>query len=128
MSGKNKTAVSMIAGLAVVTAAAGVLLVRFGADHIATGIGGGIAVAYLGLLTYYLLVPRPGGRVKNFFRGYLPGALLRYVIMIGAFCAVVFRLRINAVGVLVGTFAGMMTATIISLFKMRRTPSRPPEE
>ena len=34
-------------------------------------------------------------------------------------CAVVFWLKINAVGVLVGAFAGMMTATFISLNKMR---------
>lgn len=122
MNGKNNTAVNLAAGFAVVLAAAGVLLWRLGAAHLVTGIVWGIVVAHLGLLMYYILVPRPGGTTIKFFRGYLPGALLRYVIMISAFCAVVFWLRINAVGVLLGAFVGMMTATFISLNRMRRPP------
>ena len=122
MKRKNNTAVNLPAGFAVLLAAAGVLLWRLGAAHLVTGIVWGILVAHLGLLMYFILVPRPDGTNIKFFRKYLPGALLRYVIMISAFCVVVFWLRINAVGVLIGTFAGMMTATFISLNRMRRPP------
>ncbi|MGA2506613.1 MAG: hypothetical protein ABSF80_03960 [Chitinispirillaceae bacterium] len=119
MNGKNKIPARLSAGFAIVMLAAIVLLRRPGAAHVVTGIVWGMVVALLGLLIYYIVIPRPGVQVKSFIRGYLPGALLRYVIMICAFCAVVFWLKINAVGVLLGAFAGMMTATFISLNKMR---------
>ncbi len=127
MSGTNKTIPRLWAGFAVIMAAAGVLLWRLGAAHFITGIAGGIAVAYLGLLMYYLLIPRPGSKPITFIRGYIPGALLRYIIMIGAFCAVVFVLRINAIGVLLGIFLGMMVSTFISLNHLRQSPHKHPE-
>ena len=116
MNGKNKIPARLWAGFAIVMLAAVVMLQRPGAAHIVTGIVWGIVVAHLGVLIYYMMATRSGVKV----RGYLPGALLRNVIMIGAFCAVVFWLKINAGGVLLGAFAGMMTATFVSLNKMRR--------
>jgi hypothetical protein len=118
----------LLTGFVAVLVAAGVLLWRLSAANLMTGAVWGLGVAYTGVLLYYALIPRPGAGRVSFFRGYLPGALVRYVIMISAFCAVVFWLKINALGVLLGTFAGMMAATFVSLNKMRQTKSKPVAE
>jgi len=127
MNRNNRVLPGLLTGFAAVMAAAGVLLWRLTAANILTGAVWGVGVAYTGVLLYYALIPRPGKGTVSFFRGYLPGAVLRYVIMVGAFCAVVFGLKINALGVLMGTFAGMMAATFVSLNKMRQTKSTLPE-
>jgi hypothetical protein len=130
MSGKD-TGITLVAGFVLTVAAAAALLLvpRFGEAHLVTGIVCGLGVAYLGFLLYYFLLPRPGekGTGIPFLRGYLPGAALRYVIMIGAFCAVVFLLQVHAIGVLIGTFIGMMASTFVTLNKMRVPPPKSPE-
>jgi hypothetical protein len=127
MNRNNSMVPGLLTGFAAIMATAGVLLWRLTAANIVTGVVWGVGVAYAGVLVYYALIPRPGRGTGSFFRGYLPGALLRYVIMIGAFSVVVFWLKINALGVLIGTFGGMMAATFVSLNKMRQTKSTFPE-
>jgi len=122
----NNTAAALFAGFVPIAGGAAAILITLGKDSPVTGIIWGIGVAYVGFLLYVLFIPRPGKQF-SFAKNYLPGAVARYVVMIGAFCVVVFVLKIHGLSVLAGIFAGMMTATIISLFKMRRTPSQPPE-
>jgi hypothetical protein len=98
----------------------------FGARHFLTGAAAGLGIANLAFLLYFLLLPRSDGKQMSFVRSYLPGAAARYVVLIGAFCAMIFWLKMEALGVLVGAFAGMMAATFISLVKMRRTATRSP--
>jgi hypothetical protein len=125
MSASGKAAARYITGFAVVVGIAASMMVipGLGRANLFTGIMSGIAVAYLGFLLLYFLFPRPAekGERGSFFQGYIIGAVLRYAIMISAFCGVVFGLHINPIGVLIGAFAGMMTSTFISLNKMRQT-------
>jgi hypothetical protein len=117
----------LILGMVVAAIAAAVLCAAFGRAHLATGTVMGICIAYLGFLLYMLLMPRSGGKGFSFVKNYLPGAAVRYAVMIGAFCAVVFWLRINTLGVLLGTFIGMMVSTFVSLSSMRQAATKPPE-
>jgi hypothetical protein len=121
-----KITVPLILGIVIVALAAAALYSVLGANHLATGATAGIGIAYLGFLLYFFLMPRPGKEGFSFFKSYLPGAAVRYVVMIGAFCAMVFLLRINTLGVLRGTFIGMMISTFVSLDGMRRA-NKPPE-
>jgi hypothetical protein len=124
----GKTGVPFILGF-IVTAAITAVLYRapaFGAQHVVTGIAAGAGVAYLGFILYFFLMPRPDEKGFSFFKSYLPGVVARYVVLIGAFCAVIFWLKIEATGVLVGAFAGMMAAAFVSLVKMRRTAKKSP--
>ena len=121
-----KITVPLILGLVIVAIAAAALYSVLGADHMATGTVAGIGIAYLGFLLYFILMPRPGKNGFSFFKTYLPGAVIRYVVMIGVFCAVVFLLKINTLGVLLGTFIGMMISTFVSLDGMRKA-NKPPE-
>ena len=127
--GFGKIILPLVLGFAAVVCVSAVffLLPSFGADHLITGTVTGICVAYLGFLLYFFLMPRPKESGGSFFSSYLPGAVARYVVMVGAFCIVVFLLKIHTLGVLLGTFIGMMISTFISLNLMRRTPCKPPE-
>jgi hypothetical protein len=124
MSVNTKAAAGYITGFAVVVGiAVGMMFVPgLGRANLFTGIVTGVAVAYLGFLLLYFLFPRPAenGERESFVQGYMIGAVLRYAIMISAFCGVVFGLHINPIGVLIGAFVGMMTSTFISLNKMRQ--------
>jgi hypothetical protein len=118
----------MLAGLALVLLGAGLLLALAGRDRMITGIAWGICVAYAGTMLYSILVPRPSDKGSfSFLQGYLPGALIRYSVMISVFCAVVFWLRVSSAGVLIGTFAGMRVSTFVSLNRMRLATAQPPE-
>jgi hypothetical protein len=130
MSRSNAKPVTLLIGFVLTLAGAAVLLWKLGPENVITGTVWGIGVAYLGFLLFYFLIQRPKGHgtTVSLLRGYLPWALLRYVIMIGAFCAVVFWLRVNAIGVLLGIFLGMMASTFVSLAAMRRAPPKPPPE
>jgi ABC-type enterochelin transport system permease subunit len=121
MSRVNVT-LPLISGFAVVAAAAAALFYALPPNNFITGTVAGVGVAYLGFLLYYFLMPRSG----TFLKSYLPGAVVRYVVMIGTFCIVVFMLKINMPGVLLGTFLGMMVSTFISLNTMRRSANNPP--
>jgi Zn-dependent protease len=121
-----KISVSIVLGIVIVAIAAAVLYSVLGADHLATGTVAGIGIAYLGFLLYFFLMPRPDKDGFSFFKSYLPGAVIRYVVMIGALCAIVFLLKINTLGVLLGTFIGMMISTFVSLNGMRKA-NKPPE-
>ena len=113
----------MTGGLVLVLAAAGLLLALVGRGKIVTGIVWGIFVAYAGTILYFFLIPRPAESGPfRFVQGYLPGAVIRYIVMIGLFCGVVFWLRVNPAGVLIGTFVGMMASTFVSLNSMRQPP------
>jgi Zn-dependent protease len=122
-----KKAIPLILGVVIVAGAVATLYPLLGASHLATGTVAGLGVAYLGFLLYFFLLPRPGEKGFSFFKSYLPGAAARYIVMIGAFCAVVFLLKINTLGVLLGTFVGMMLSTFLSINTMRRKPTKPPE-
>jgi hypothetical protein len=126
--GTNKAAAPLFLGFFATAAAAVALYLApaFGARHFLTGAVAGLCVAYLAFLLYVLLTPGPGVKYVSFVKSYLPGAAARYVVLTGAFCAVIFWLKMETLGVLLGVFAGMMTATVISLFKMRRTAERSP--
>jgi heme/copper-type cytochrome/quinol oxidase subunit 4 len=121
-----KTSVSIVLGIVIVAIAAAVLYSVLGADHLATGTVAGIGIAYLGFLLYFFLMPRPDKEGFSFFKSYLPGAVIRYVVMIGVFCAVIFLLDMKPLGVLLGTFIGMMISTFVSLNGMRKA-NKPPE-
>ncbi|MBN1129127.1 MAG: hypothetical protein JXA71_09080 [Chitinispirillaceae bacterium] len=125
----GKAILPLILGLVLVAGAgmAFFFLPGLGPDHPATGAVVGFGVAYLGFLLYYLLLPFPAGKNGSFFASYLPGAVARYVVMISAFCTVVFLFKIHTLGVLLGTFIGMMVSTFVSLNSMRRKPQKSPE-
>jgi hypothetical protein len=127
--GTGKGILLLVLGFVALSAAAAVLYLApaFGRGHFMTGAVAGVGVAYLAFLLYFLLLPRPDGKTLSFVRSYLPGAAVRYIVLVGAFCAVVFWLKMEAFGVLLGAFAGMMAATFVSLFKMRRSALKPPE-
>jgi hypothetical protein len=57
----------------------------------------------------------------------MPGALLRYAVMIGVFSLAVFIIKINALGLLLGLFAGMTASTFFFLNKMRQGATPPSE-
>jgi hypothetical protein len=126
--GTNKAAVPLVLGFFATAAAAAALYLApaFGPRHFITGAVGGLCVAYLAFLLHVLLTPGPGVKYVSFAKSYLPGAAARYLVLTGAFCAVIFWLKMETLGVLLGVFTGMMTATFISLFKMRRTTERSP--
>lgn len=129
-SGTGRITALLIVGFLAVSVLGAVLLYTPGRAHIATGIVWGLGIAYLGFLLFYFLIPRPGSNkaVIPFFRGYLPGAALRYIIMVGALCAVLFWIHVNIFGVLIGAFAGMMTSTFASVSTMKRQSTKSPEE
>jgi hypothetical protein len=124
----GKTATALILGFVVIAAITAALYTApaFGARHAVTGMAAGVGVAYLGFILYFLLMPRPDEKGFSFFKSYVPGMMARYVVLIGAFCAVIFWLKMEALSVLLGAFAGMMAATFVSLVKMRRPAKRPP--
>jgi hypothetical protein len=126
--GTNKSTLPLILGFFPTAAAAAVLYAvpAFGPRHLLTGVAAGVGVAYLAFMLYFLLLPRPEGGKISFVKSYLPGAAARYVVLISAFCAVIFWIKIDAVGVLLGAFGGMMAATFVSLVKMRRAANRSP--
>lgn len=124
----SKTPLPLILGFAAIAVMVAILYKApaFGARHVVTGMAAGLGVAYLGVALYSLLMPRPDGNKLSFVKSYLPGAAARYIVLIGAFCAMIFWLKIEALGVLLGVFAGMMAATFVSLVKMRRKAKRSP--
>lgn len=119
MSGTSAP-IALWAGFALVAAVAAALIPLAGRQSMATGITTGVGIAYLGFLLYYYLFPRPGNSNSSFMKLYVPGAVLRYVVMTGVFCTVVFLLKIHPIGVLLGTFVGMMASTFVSLNTMRQ--------
>ena len=118
---------AMLLGLLGIILATGALLVLLPAIPLASGIAAGVGIAYVGFMLYYFLFPRPGAQGLSFVKGYLPGAAVRYAAMIGIFCAVVFWLKMHAVGVLLGVFAGMMASTFVSLNTLRRNGEKTSE-
>ncbi|MBN2188156.1 MAG: hypothetical protein JW699_01780 [Chitinispirillaceae bacterium] len=126
--GTNKTVTPLVLGFFATAAATAALYVApaFGAGHFLTGAVAGAGVAYLAFLLYMLLIPAPDGKYISFVKSYLPGAAARYIALTGAFCAMVFWLNMEPLGVLLGVFAGIMAATFFSLIKMRRTTPRSP--
>jgi hypothetical protein len=126
--GTGKILVPLVLGFTA-TAAAGAALYAapaFGAAHFLTGAVAGLGVAYLAFLLHVLLMPGRDGKYISFVRSYLPGAAVRYIVLTGAFCALVFWIEMEALGVLLGVFAGIMAATLFSLMRMRRTATRSP--
>lgn len=110
----------MLLGLLAIILITGALQVFLPAAPLAAGIAAGVGIAYVGFILYYFLFPRPGVKKLTFFQGYLPGAAIRYAAMIGLFCAVIFWLKMDTMGVLLGAFVGMMVTTFLSLNTMRR--------
>jgi hypothetical protein len=125
MSSANVT-LPLIIGAVVVTAAAAVVYYLSGPLKLVTGTVAGFDIAYLGFLLYYFLLPRQTEK-GAFLKSYLPGAAARYTVMIGILYIVVFVLKINTLGVLLGTFIGMMLSTFVSLNTMRKATAKPPE-
>jgi hypothetical protein len=117
----GKIAVALVLGFIAIAAITAVLYTApaFGARHAVTGMAAGVGVSYLGFILYFFLLPRHDEKGFSFFRSYLPGVMARYVVLIGAFCAVIFWLKMESLSVLLGAFAGMMAATFVSLVKMR---------
>jgi hypothetical protein len=108
-------------GLGVVFVAAGLSYWKLSAGNITTGILSGLGIAWFGVLLYSV-IGSPRWREKgSFWLRYIGGAFLRYTIMIIVFCAAVFVIKINGIGLLIGIFAGMMTATFKVLNKMRHS-------
>jgi hypothetical protein len=118
----GKRAVPLILGFIALSGADAVVygVPAFGPEHCITGTIAGLCVAYLGFLLYFFLMPRPGERRISFFRSYLPAAAVRYIVMLGIFCALIFWLNMEALSVLLGAFAGMMALTVVTLIKMRQ--------
>jgi hypothetical protein len=114
-------------GLVCAAAAAGLTLWKLKAGHLFTGVVWGIGIAYFGVLVYTLLLPKRTERKASFLAGYMPGALLRYAVMIGVFSLAVFIVKINALGLLLGLFAGMTASTFFFLNKMRQGATPPSE-
>jgi hypothetical protein len=125
MSSANVT-LPLIIGAVVVTAAAAVVYFLSGPLKLVTGTVAGFDIAYLGFLLYYFLLPRQIEK-GAFVKSYLPGAAARYIVMIGILCIAVFVLKINTLGVLLGTFIGMMLSTFVSLNTIRKSTAKPPE-
>jgi hypothetical protein len=121
---------AMLLGLLGIVLGTGALQVFLPGVPLASGAAAGVGIAYVGFVLYYLLFPRPGSNKLSFFQGYLPGAVIRYTVMIGIFCAVIFWLDTRKnfqIGVLLGVFVGMMVSTFVSLNTMRRKSQKPPE-
>ncbi|MBN2036623.1 MAG: hypothetical protein JW768_07775 [Chitinispirillaceae bacterium] len=121
---------TMLLGLLAVIVITGALQVLLPTVPLASGIAAGVGITYIGFILYYFLFPRPGAKKLSFFHGYIPGVIIRYSVMIGVFCAVIFWLdtrRMFQIGVLLGAFIGMMISTFVSLNLMRRTQCKPPE-
>jgi hypothetical protein len=119
----NKAVVPLVLGFFATAAAAAALYLApaFGAGHFLTGAVAGLGVAHLAFLLYMFLMPGRDRKYMSFVKSYLPGAAARYLVLTGAFCVVVFWLKMEALGVLLGVFAGIMAATFFSLIRMRRT-------
>jgi hypothetical protein len=126
MGPKNNPVPRLIIGLILAALAAGAALWKLKAGHPLTGVVWGIGISYFGVLVYTLLLPK-GSAGKTPVGGYLSGAVLRYVVMIGVFCFAVFIVRINGIGLLLGLFLGMTASTFFFLNKMRQG-STPPSE
>jgi len=124
----GKTGVPLVLGFIATAVITAVLYAApaFGARHAVTGMAAGASVAYLGFILCFFLMPRPDEKGFSFFTSYLPGVVARYVVLIGTFCAVIFWLKMEALSVLLGAFAGMMAAAFVSLVKMRRPARKSP--
>jgi hypothetical protein len=65
----------------------------------------------------------PSGSVErsrsSFLVVYLAGAAVRFLILVSALWITVFLLHVNPLGVLAGSFIGIMGITFIALFKMK---------
>ncbi len=127
MSPKNSPVLKLSLGLILAAAAACLSFWKLTAGHLFTGVVWGIGIAYFGVFVYTLLLPKRGGGKGSFLAGYVPGALLRYTVMIGVFSLAVFIVKINPLGLLLGMFAGMTASTFFFLNKMRRGASPTPE-
>jgi hypothetical protein len=114
-------------GLVCASVAAGLTLWKLKAGHLFTGVVWGIGIAYFGVLVYTLLLPKRVGGKAPFLAGYMPGALLRFAVMIGVFSIAVFIVKINALGILLGMFVGMTASTFFFLNKMRQGATPPSE-
>jgi hypothetical protein len=115
---KLSTGLILAAALAVLT------LWKLKAGHLITGVVWGMGIAYFGVLVYTLLLPKQSGG-KAPVVGYLPGAVLRYAVMIGVFSVSVFIVKINGLGLLLGMFVGMTASTFFFLNKMRHGATPP---
>lgn len=127
MSQKNNPVLKLSLGLILAAAAACLSLWKLTAGHLLTGVVWGIGIAYFGVLVYTLLLPGRGEGKGSFPAGYVPGAILRYAVMIGVFSIAVFIVKINPLGLLLGMFVGMTASTFFFLNKMRRGTSPTPE-
>ena len=123
---KSNLFLKLSIGLILAAALAGLTLWRLKAGHLITGVVWGIGIAYFGVLVYTLLLPKKSGG-NGLATGYLPGAVLRYAVMIGVFSVAVFIVNINGIGLLLGMVAGMTASTFFFLNKMRQGPTPPSE-
>ena len=127
MTRNNGTLLKLALGFLAISIAAGISFWKLSAKNFYTGMLTGFAIALFGVLLYSLVVPQTAGEKGTFWLRYMGGAVLRYAVMIAVFCTAVFLGRIDPIGLLLGTFFGMMASTFIFLNKMRHTPLKPPE-
>lgn len=125
----TKTKNSVLAATLVLCALTAAGLFFPGRESIATGIGGGLAVATIGLLLFVLSpavdVSQPLGRLLT---AHIAGALLfRIPLMCLIFAATILLIRLNTVGILIGVTIGALIFGTIAFARYVRVDG-PPEK
>lgn len=111
----------LFCGLFIALAVCFLIYKIWGAANFGIGIFWGISLSYIGALLFILLPNKLSNKaspavsvINNLIR-----AGIRLSTMLILFVSVVFYFKINSVGLLIGTFAGLMIFTFLFLYQMK---------
>lgn len=114
----RKNIVALYFGIVIVTVIVHLLLKE---SKVISGLLWGFTLAYSGLLLFLFLPNHKSGQEVQALSmiNYLFRSVVRMSTILVLFMVMVFVLKVNALGLLGGAFAGMMILSFLFLFKMK---------
>lgn len=114
----RKNIVTLYFGILIVTVVVHLLIREY---KVISGILWGFSLAYSGLLLFLFLPNHKSGQDVQALTmiNYLFRSVIRMSTVLGLFMVMVFVLKVHALGLLGGAFAGMMILSFLFLFKMK---------
>ena len=111
----------LLCGLAICIALSFLLFKIWGAANFGIGLFWGFSLSYIGFSLFLLLPNKLSNKASQAVSvmNYLIRSGIRITIMLILFVCVVFYFKINSLGLLIGTFAGLMVFTFLFLYQMK---------
>jgi hypothetical protein len=111
----------LLYGLVISIAFSFLLFKIWGAANLGIGLFWGFSLSYIGFSLFLLLPNKISNKASQTVSvmNYLIRSGIRITTMLILFVCVVFYFKINSLGLLIGTFAGLMLFTFLFLYRMK---------